>query len=338
MKITVPTAMPVLGAFTSRSTATVDATPGTTWAGIADRTTVVERAPTVFAVSLRTFFILGTCALGAMWTTGAIAPSTAAAAGAAFRYEHGQPLNNLRITPGATFSVTVAEICRPGYASSVRNVPQSEKAAVYGEYGIASHRSGQYEVDHLISLELGGSNAIANLWPEPNDHPRGYLNSKDIIENRLHALVCAHDIALATAQRLIATDWVAEYHRLEGRWPSAPSTPSSRTPTASSRTSPTSTVATGPRAVAIVSLVSPVSPGSTETLIAHSSKAGDSCTLTVTLPSGRVSTASGLGRASTDGSGTIRWTWKIGSSTGAGTATAVVSCADATTSRSFAIT
>ena len=34
-------------------------------------------------------------------------------------------------------------------------------------YGIrGSHHGSAYEVDHLISLELGGSNEVANLWPE----------------------------------------------------------------------------------------------------------------------------------------------------------------------------
>ena len=41
-----------------------------------------------------------------------------------------------------------------------RNVPESEKRQVYAEYGIRSHASGQYEVDHLIPLELSGSNSI----------------------------------------------------------------------------------------------------------------------------------------------------------------------------------
>jgi hypothetical protein len=51
----------------------------------------------------------------------------------------------------------------PGYAKSVRHVSGMIKAQVYREYGIASHRSGEYEVDHLISLELGRSNDIRNL-------------------------------------------------------------------------------------------------------------------------------------------------------------------------------
>ena len=34
------------------------------------------------------------------------------------------------------------------------------KREVYEEYGVTSHGSGDYEVDHLIPLELGGSNSI----------------------------------------------------------------------------------------------------------------------------------------------------------------------------------
>ena len=47
----------------------------------------------------------------------------------------------------------------------------------------------QHEVDHLISLELGGSNAIRNLWPEPYAGRWG-ARTKDVLENRLHDLVC----------------------------------------------------------------------------------------------------------------------------------------------------
>ena len=65
-------------------------------------------------------------------------------------------------TPGAILSTgTKDAICKSGYAKSVRNVPDSEKNQDYAEYGITSHAPGQYEVDHLVSLELGGSNDIA---------------------------------------------------------------------------------------------------------------------------------------------------------------------------------
>ncbi len=32
----------------------------------------------------------------------------------------------------------------------------------------ARHIPYAHEVDHLVSLELGGSNDIRNLWPEPS--------------------------------------------------------------------------------------------------------------------------------------------------------------------------
>jgi hypothetical protein len=119
-------------------------------------------------------------------------------------------------TPGAAFvSATTTDVCRAGYSSSVRNVPSSEKRAVYAEYGIRTHRSGQYEVDHLISLELGGSNDISNLWPEAAAPWPGF-HQKDVVENYLHAQVCSGAMTLAAAQRIIATNWVDEYAKIHG--------------------------------------------------------------------------------------------------------------------------
>ena len=119
-------------------------------------------------------------------------------------------------TPGAIFSgATSDQICQSGYASSVRNVPISEKDQVYAEYGITSHLPGQYEVDHLVSLELGGSNDIANLWPEAASPTPGF-HQKDEVENYLHDQVCTGAIPLATAQQEIATNWLAVYHSMPG--------------------------------------------------------------------------------------------------------------------------
>jgi hypothetical protein len=116
-------------------------------------------------------------------------------------------------TPGGVVRAAVERICAAGYAGTARHVTESEKRRVYAEYGIAQHVRGQYEVDYLISLELGGSNAIENLWPEAAE-PRPGFHEKDSVENRLHALVCAGRMPLATAQRVIATNWLAEYPAL----------------------------------------------------------------------------------------------------------------------------
>lgn len=119
-------------------------------------------------------------------------------------------------TPGDIItSATTDQICQSGYASSVRNVPTSEKNQVYAEYGIASHYAGQYEVDHLVSLELGGSNDISNLWPELASPTPGF-HQKDKVENYLHDQVCSGAVPLATAQQEIATNWLAIYSQMNG--------------------------------------------------------------------------------------------------------------------------
>ncbi len=65
-------------------------------------------------------------------------------------------LPNESMTPGDTLDVTKDDICVSGYSKKVRNVPQAVKEEAYKEYGITSRLPHEYEVDHLISLELGG--------------------------------------------------------------------------------------------------------------------------------------------------------------------------------------
>jgi hypothetical protein len=119
-----------------------------------------------------------------------------------------------RLTPGAHFAVGRTTICAPGYSASVRNVPSSEKDADYALYGIR-RVAYAYEIDHLVSLELGGSNAITNLWPEHYYLPWG-ARTKDRLENRLHALVCSGSLSLASAQRQESGNWIAAYKRYVG--------------------------------------------------------------------------------------------------------------------------
>jgi hypothetical protein len=117
-------------------------------------------------------------------------------------------------TPGAVFSdVTADEVCTSGYSSTVRNVPTSEKDEVYVEYGVVTHTTGEYEVDHFIPLELGGSNDISNLWPEPASPTPGF-HEKDKVENYLHKQVCSGAMSLSDAQNAIASDWLAVYNSM----------------------------------------------------------------------------------------------------------------------------
>lgn len=120
-------------------------------------------------------------------------------------------LEDKACTPGAIIDgVTKDQVCVPGYSTSVRNVPESEKNQVYLEYGITTRTTGEYEVDHLISLELGGSNDISNLWPEAAQPIPGF-HEKDKVENFLHAQVCSGKISLQQAQLKIANNWEEFY-------------------------------------------------------------------------------------------------------------------------------
>jgi len=134
-------------------------------------------------------------------------------------YRNKRDLPDSSCTPGAIFRLaTVRRICRPGYTKTILKMRKSVENDVYAEYGIASHQSGEYEVDHLIPLELGGSNSIDNLWPQPasNPHRHGF-RVKDRLEYRLHALVCSRRMTLRAAQRAIRTNWVRTYTRFVAR-------------------------------------------------------------------------------------------------------------------------
>lgn len=122
-----------------------------------------------------------------------------------------------RLTPGA-INLTINQknikktICVDGYTArtGVRNVPETTKTSVFSEYHINKTIS-HFEVDHLISLELGGSNDIKNLWPQSYDTKPYNAHLKDTLENKLHSMICTNKISLVAAQKAIATDWVSAY-------------------------------------------------------------------------------------------------------------------------------
>ena len=87
-------------------------------------------------------------------------------------------------------------MCVPGYAKKVRAVPAWLKRQAYAEYGIAQYKTGDYEVDHLIPLSLGGSNSIRNLWPQSTKTSPWNSYVKDALERKLHKLVCAGQLDL----------------------------------------------------------------------------------------------------------------------------------------------
>ena len=126
------------------------------------------------------------------------------------------------IDPGVTQYNIGTTICRRGgYTKSVRppeDYTEKLKRRQIAQYGYADTNMRDYEEDHLVSLELGGSpDNPMNLWPEPHDVDGGWGSyAKDQLENRLHDLVCARRLSLAQAQHDIATNWVQAYQRYIG--------------------------------------------------------------------------------------------------------------------------
>ena len=146
-------------------------------------------------------------------------------------------------TAGCTLGIEPDRTCSPGayegtrtasvlcdtsfHTGDVRAVSEGLKHEVEVEYGLEAKRyGGTLEIDHIISLELGGSNDIANLYPElaPGYHV------KDVLENRLHKLVCQGKMTLHSAQSHISADWVKLYTRVFGK---APATTPATTPVTS---------------------------------------------------------------------------------------------------------
>jgi Protein of unknown function (DUF3761) len=130
------------------------------------------------------------------------------------------------INPSVTQATIGRTICVTGWTSTVR--PSSSVTTTLKVAQLASGytykgdtATGDYEEDHLISLELGGApSAEANLWPEPYNSPEG-ARVKDQVENKLHSLVCGGTITLLTAQRAIASNWWIAYQTYVGAAPAA---------------------------------------------------------------------------------------------------------------------
>lgn len=141
---------------------------------------------------------------------------------ATYRHNGDALLPDPLVTPGAFTNTTASQLCDPKFhTGSVRDVTPAERRAVYAEYGQVDHKGvcrnskgkrDGCEVDHLISLELGGSNDLKNLWPQPYADDPG-AHQKDALEDRLAAMVCHGDITLRAAQEEISRDWYAAYRR-----------------------------------------------------------------------------------------------------------------------------
>ena len=115
-------------------------------------------------------------------------------------------------------------VCKDHYTQGVRDVNDAEKAAEFKIYNTKPTDSPfGYEIDHFISLELGGTNDSDNLWPEPYCQPGTGgktcigAREKDVVETSLAHRICAGTITLDAAREIITTDWYKEYLSIKAK-------------------------------------------------------------------------------------------------------------------------
>jgi hypothetical protein len=123
------------------------------------------------------------------------------------------------LTPGDILTTNENIVCQTGYTATVRDVTDSVKRAVFRRYGLIKRVNESWEVDHLVALELGGSNSILNLWPQAGFTTPLNFKIKDRLENALHDLVCAGQLSLQEAQKSMATNWAKAYKEFLGNLP-----------------------------------------------------------------------------------------------------------------------
>jgi hypothetical protein len=116
------------------------------------------------------------------------------------------------LTPGAVGAVNLDALCagrtveKPSVAAAVRD-------AVLRGYRMEHVTAREYELDYLITPELGGIPDPRNLWPERYATRVWNARVKDDLEALLPRLICRGQLDLATAQRDIAENWIAAYKK-----------------------------------------------------------------------------------------------------------------------------
>ena len=153
-------------------------------------------------------FAVAAVVLMVAWAAVFVQPSHSPAS---IKARHGLVLPVASITPGATSDVTVDQLCSG--ATRARPITVAMRAQVLSAYGVQDVPSDEYELDYLITPELGGATDVRNLWPQGYGSPIWNARVKDELEELLPRLVCSRQLDLTTAQHDMASDWIAAYKK-----------------------------------------------------------------------------------------------------------------------------
>lgn len=141
-----------------------------------------------------------------------------------------QVLPNLDLTPGVADPkyTETNQICKVKWGKDARHVTAAMKRQVFESYGYAKLNKDprckldahgrRFEIDHRVPRELGGMDALRNLWPQCYS---GKWNAtvKDKLENHIHKRVCANEITLEEGQAIFLGDWIEGYRQTFGDVP-----------------------------------------------------------------------------------------------------------------------
>jgi hypothetical protein len=115
-----------------------------------------------------------------------------------------------QLTPGASRHVTFDALCG-GTAAAPPAISPALHDRVFRNYRTDPRRATEYELDYLITPELGGATDVRNLWPQAYSRTPWNAFVKDELERLLHRQVCDGALDLTTAQQQMAADWIAAY-------------------------------------------------------------------------------------------------------------------------------
>ncbi len=133
---------------------------------------------------------------------------------------NGMQLPDPLCTPGAVNPTITADVLRdPDFRTAEERddlTTEGRKKVVYSWYGIPEPADNEgphqvCELDHLVSIGLGGSDALENIWPQcgPPDVPVGQREFK--VKDAHAELSLMRDVKagadLPTIQKRIAQDW-----------------------------------------------------------------------------------------------------------------------------------
>ena len=128
-------------------------------------------------------------------------------------YLEDRPVPNPQLTPGAVRVMALGEVCGEKDDDLDPAVPAVTQQVVFAEYHVPQQQRGkEFQLDYLISPQLGGTAEIRNLWPQPYS-TMWNAQAKDMLERRLHGMVCSGTMTLEQAQQELAGDWIESYKR-----------------------------------------------------------------------------------------------------------------------------